>query len=69
MYRGYRAKHDGVRGPSKGGLWYHPDSPVRNPSAWRRMTWTCAVMDRPFDGAKGGVVVALKSVAMPRRSG
>jgi len=25
MYRGYRAKHDGVRGPSKGGLWYHPE--------------------------------------------
>ncbi|WP_159902877.1 glutamate dehydrogenase GdhB [Salinirussus salinus] len=64
MYRGYRAHHDGVRGPYKGGLRYHPDV-TREESIglamW--MTWKCAVMDLPFGGAKGGVVVDPKELS------
>ena len=64
MYRGYRAQHDGVRGPYKGGLRYHPGV-TREESIglamW--MTWKCAVMDLPFGGAKGGVVVDPKELS------
>ncbi len=57
-YTGYRAQHNSVRGPHKGGLRFHPDvsrEECIGLSMW--MTWKCAVMDLPFGGAKGGVVV------------
>ncbi len=64
VYRGYRAQHDSVRGPYKGGLRYHPhvsrDESV-GLAMW--MTWKCAVMDLPFGGAKGGVVVDPKELS------
>ena len=58
VFTGYRAQHDAVRGPYKGGLRYHPgvtEEECIGLSMW--MTWKCAVMDIPFGGAKGGVVV------------
>lgn len=57
MFTGYRAQHDSVRGPFKGGIRYHPgvtEEECIGLSMW--MTWKCAVMDLPFGGAKGGVV-------------
>lgn len=61
---GYRAHHDDVRGPYKGGLRYHP-AVTREEcvalSMW--MTWKCAVMDIPFGGAKGGVVIDPKELS------
>jgi glutamate dehydrogenase (NAD(P)+) len=64
VFTGYRAQHDSVRGPYKGGLRYHPDV-TRNEcvglSMW--MTWKCAVMDLPFGGAKGGVAVNPKELS------
>ncbi|MFC7074395.1 glutamate dehydrogenase GdhB [Halovenus rubra] len=64
VFTGYRAQHDSVRGPYKGGLRYHPDV-TRNEcvglSMW--MTWKCAVMDLPFGGAKGGVAVNSKNLS------
>ncbi|ELZ74684.1 glutamate dehydrogenase [Haloferax larsenii JCM 13917] len=64
VFSGYRAQHDSVRGPYKGGLRYHPDvtrDECVGLSMW--MTWKCAVMDLPFGGAKGGVAVNPKELS------
>jgi len=64
VFTGYRAQHDSVRGPFKGGLRYHPEvtrDECVGLSMW--MTWKCAVMDIPFGGAKGGVSVNPKELS------
>ncbi|WP_135822433.1 glutamate dehydrogenase GdhB [Halostella litorea] len=64
VFTGYRAQHDDVRGPYKGGLRYHPDVTAQECvglSMW--MTWKCAVMDLPFGGGKGGIVVNPKDLS------
>lgn len=58
MFTGYRVHHSTVRGPTKGGIRYHPDvtlDETRALAMW--MTWKCALMNLPYGGAKGGVVV------------
>ncbi len=68
MYTGYRAHHDNVRGPYKGGIRYHPDVTKEECvglSMW--MTWKCAVMDIPFGGGKGGVVVDPKDLSQTEK--
>jgi glutamate dehydrogenase (NAD(P)+) len=57
VFKGYRVTHNVARGPSKGGIRYHPDvtlDEVKSLAMW--MTWKCALMGIPFGGAKGGVV-------------
>jgi glutamate dehydrogenase (NAD(P)+) len=57
VYEGYRITHNIARGPSKGGIRYHPDvtrDEVKALAMW--MTWKCALMGLPFGGAKGGVI-------------
>ncbi|HEX4679902.1 MAG TPA: Glu/Leu/Phe/Val dehydrogenase, partial [Gaiellaceae bacterium] len=57
VFKGYRVTHNIARGPSKGGIRYHPDvtlDEVKALSMW--MTWKCSLMGIPFGGAKGGVV-------------
>ncbi|WP_339105869.1 glutamate dehydrogenase GdhB [Haloterrigena salinisoli] len=64
VFTGYRAQHDDVRGPYKGGLRYHPEvnaDECIGLSMW--MTWKCAVMDLPFGGGKGGIAVDPKSLS------
>jgi glutamate dehydrogenase (NAD(P)+) len=58
VFTGYRVHHNLVRGPSKGGIRFHQDvtlNEVRALAMW--MTWKCALVNIPYGGAKGGVVV------------
>ncbi|MBD0329198.1 MAG: Glu/Leu/Phe/Val dehydrogenase [Thermoleophilia bacterium] len=64
VFRGYRVTHNIARGPSKGGIRYHPDvtlDEVKALAMW--MTWKCALMGIPFGGAKGGVVCDPKTLS------
>ena len=64
MYSGYRIQHNLSRGPAKGGLRYSPlvsIDEVRALAMW--MTWKSAVVNLPYGGAKGGVVVDPKSLS------
>jgi glutamate dehydrogenase/leucine dehydrogenase len=57
IYTGYRVQYNMARGPTKGGIRYHPQvtlDEVRALAAW--MTWKCAVVNIPYGGAKGGVI-------------
>ena len=58
VFQGYRVRHDDTRGPTKGGIRFHPKvSPdeVKALAFW--MTCKCAVVGIPFGGGKGGVIV------------
>ena len=66
VFAGYRVTHNSARGPSKGGIRYHPDvtlDEVKALAMW--MTWKCALMGIPFGGAKGGVVCDPKRLSRP----
>lgn len=57
IFRGFRVQHNDARGPSKGGIRFHPQETldtVRALATW--MTWKCAVVDIPLGGGKGGVI-------------
>jgi glutamate dehydrogenase (NAD(P)+) len=63
-FTGYRVHHNTSRGPSKGGIRYHPSVSLEEIKAlamW--MTWKCAVVGIPYGGAKGGVVVNPKDLS------
>ena len=58
VFTGYRVHHNTIRGPAKGGIRYHQDvtlDEVRALAMW--MTWKCSLMNIPYGGAKGGVIV------------
>lgn len=64
VFEGYRVQHNASRGPTKGGLRYHPDVDVDETTAlamW--MTWKCAVANIPYGGAKGAVKVDTKQLS------
>jgi glutamate dehydrogenase (NAD(P)+) len=70
VFEGYRVTHNVARGPSKGGIRYHPDvtlDEVRALSMW--MTWKCALMGIPFGGAKGGIAVDPKKLSVRELEG
>ncbi len=57
VFRGFRVQHNDARGPSKGGIRFHPQETidtVRALAMW--MTWKCAVVNVPLGGGKGGVI-------------
>jgi len=64
VFEGYRVTHNVARGPSKGGIRYHPAvtrDEIKALAMW--MTWKCALMGLPFGGAKGGVVCDPKQLS------
>jgi glutamate dehydrogenase (NAD(P)+) len=64
VFEGYRVTHNIARGPSKGGIRYHPDvtlDEVKSLAMW--MTWKCALVGIPFGGAKGGVICDPKKLS------
>jgi glutamate dehydrogenase/glutamate dehydrogenase (NAD(P)+) len=64
MFTGYRVQYNNARGPTKGGIRFHPDltmDDVRNLAFL--MALKCAVVNIPFGGAKGGVIVNPKELS------
>ncbi len=64
VFEGYRVQHNSARGPTKGGIRFHPDVDLDETSAlamW--MTWKCAVANIPYGGAKGSVRVDTKQLS------
>lgn len=64
MFTGFRVHHNTTAGPTKGGIRYHPDVTLdecRALAMW--MTWKCALMNLPYGGAKGGVIVDPKELS------
>jgi glutamate dehydrogenase (NAD(P)+) len=65
IFHGYRVQYNDSRGPTKGGLRWHPDETidtVRALAAW--MTWKTAVVDIPLGGGKGGVTCNPKEMSI-----
>jgi glutamate dehydrogenase (NAD(P)+) len=64
VFTGYRVHHNDARGPVKGGIRYSTMvslDEVRALAMW--MTWKCAVVNLPYGGAKGGVIVDPKTLS------
>ncbi|HAE51386.1 MAG TPA: glutamate dehydrogenase, partial [Tistrella mobilis] len=57
-FTAWRCRYDDTRGPTKGGIRYHPASTMDEVEAlafW--MTFKCAVMNLPYGGGKGAIRV------------
>jgi glutamate dehydrogenase (NAD(P)+) len=64
IFHGFRVQYNDARGPTKGGIRYHPEETidtVRALAAW--MTWKTAVVDLPLGGGKGGIVCNPKEMS------
>ena len=58
IFTGYRVQYNDARGPAKGGIRFHPDMDEAHTAELALlMALKCAVVNIPFGGAKGGVVV------------
>ncbi len=65
VFEGHRVQFNMARGPTKGGLRFHPDVNLNEVTAlagW--MTWKTALMNLPYGGAKGGVVCDPEKMSM-----
>ncbi|MEZ4671748.1 MAG: Glu/Leu/Phe/Val dehydrogenase, partial [Anaerolineae bacterium] len=70
MFTGYRVHHSTILGPGKGGIRYSTNvtlDEVRALAMW--MSWKCALVNLPYGGAKGGVLVDPKSLSLREREG
>lgn len=64
LFQGFRVQYNDARGPTKGGIRFHPQETidtVRALAAW--MTWKTAMVDIPYGGAKGGVICNPKEMS------
>jgi glutamate dehydrogenase (NAD(P)+) len=65
VFPGYRIQYNDARGPTKGGIRYHPDVTVEEVRALAAlMTWKCALYRLPLGGAKGGVICNPKELSV-----
>jgi len=58
VFEGHRVRYNDARGPTKGGIRYHPGvtlDEVKALAFW--MTIKCAVINIPYGGGKGGITV------------
>ena len=63
-FAAWRCRYDDTRGPTKGGIRYHPSVTMDEVIAlafW--MTFKCALLNLPFGGGKGGVAVDPKPLS------
>lgn len=63
-FKAWRCRYNDTRGPTKGGIRYHPDvsiDEVMTLAFW--MTLKCAVANIPYGGGKGGVAVDVKQLS------
>ena len=64
IFKGYRVRYNNARGPTKGGLRWHPEETIdtiRALAAW--MTWKTALVDIPLGGGKGGITCNPKELS------
>ena len=64
VFEGYRVRYDDTRGPTKGGIRFHPNvtmDEVQSLAFW--MTFKCAAVNLPFGGAKGGITLNPKALS------
>ncbi len=64
VFKGFRVQYNDAKGPTKGGIRFHPEETVdtvRALAAW--MTWKCALMDLPLGGGKGGIICNPKEMS------
>jgi len=64
IFEGYRVRYDDTRGPTKGGIRFHPGvslDEVQSLAFW--MTFKCAAVNLPFGGAKGGITLNPKELS------
>ncbi|HEY9726482.1 MAG TPA: Glu/Leu/Phe/Val dehydrogenase [Chroococcales cyanobacterium] len=64
IFQGYRVRYDDTRGPTKGGVRYHPNvslDEVQSLAFW--MTFKCAVLNLPYGGGKGGITLNPKTLS------
>ena len=64
VFTGFRCQYNDARGPTKGGLRFHPEETidtVKALAAW--MTWKTAVVGIPYGGGKGGVICNPKEMS------
>ena len=65
VFPGFRVQFNDARGPTKGGIRFHPAETldtVRALAMW--MTWKCALVEIPLGGAKGGVICNPKEMSI-----
>jgi glutamate dehydrogenase/glutamate dehydrogenase (NAD(P)+) len=64
MFLAHRVQYNDARGPTKGGIRFHPQLTVNEVTDLAfLMTVKCAVVNIPFGGAKGGIVVNPKMLS------
>ncbi|MBW3011764.1 Glu/Leu/Phe/Val dehydrogenase, partial [Candidatus Woesearchaeota archaeon] len=63
-FQAYRVQHNNARGPTKGGIRYHPNvtlGEVKSLAFW--MALKCSITNIPLGGAKGGIILNPKEMS------